>query len=162
VGQAAGGATAISSGLNLHQTPHRPLQAGHSSWTGWRRRWPHTCAGIGRRPAPTHTRPHAAQARRDRRSRCRKRRRGPTHARHRNVVDRRRRRQRSRMRSTREGACPIRAGGRGGQLDRPVDKLHIRPTKLPTAKNGALFRFFSRLRFCGAPKNGASILPNAV
>jgi len=34
----------------------------------------HTCAGIGRRPAPTHTRPYAARARRDRRSGGRKRR----------------------------------------------------------------------------------------
>jgi len=30
------------------------------------------------------------------------------------------------------------------------------------AKNGALLRLFSRFSFCGAPKNGASILPNAV
>jgi hypothetical protein len=37
-GQAAGGATAISSDVNLHQTPHRPPQAGHPSWTGWRMR----------------------------------------------------------------------------------------------------------------------------
>jgi hypothetical protein len=32
----------------------------------------------------------------------------------------------------------------------------------PTAKNGVLSRLFSRLRLCGAPKNGVSILPNAV
>jgi len=38
VGQAAGGATAIFSDINLHQTPHRPPLAGHPSWTGWRRR----------------------------------------------------------------------------------------------------------------------------
>ena len=36
------------------------------------------------------------------------------------------------------------------------------PTKPPTAKNGVLFRLFSRFRFRGAPKNGASISPNAV
>jgi hypothetical protein len=31
-----------------------------------------------------------------------------------------------------------------------------------TAKNGALLPPFSRFRFCGAPKNGALIFPNAV
>jgi hypothetical protein len=31
-----------------------------------------------------------------------------------------------------------------------------------TAKNGVFFSRFSRLRFREAPKNGASILPNAV
>ncbi len=35
------------------------------------------------------------------------------------------------------------------------------PTKLPTAKNGVLFRLFSRLRLRGAPKNDVSILPNS-
>ena len=32
----------------------------------------------------------------------------------------------------------------------------------PTAKNGVPFRLFSCFRFFEAPKNGASILPNAV
>jgi hypothetical protein len=35
------------------------------------------------------------------------------------------------------------------------------PTKPPTAKNGALLRLFSRLRFRETPKNDVSILPNA-
>jgi hypothetical protein len=30
-----------------------------------------------------------------------------------------------------------------------------------TAKNGVFFSLFSRFRFFGAPKNGASILPNS-
>jgi hypothetical protein len=42
---------------------------------------------------------------------------------------------------------------------RPADN----PTpQSPTAKNGALLRLFSCFRFCGVPKNGTSILPNAV
>jgi hypothetical protein len=33
---------------------------------------------------------------------------------------------------------------------------------LGTAKNGVLFSLFSLFSFFGAPKNGVSILPNAV
>jgi hypothetical protein len=41
----------------------------------------------------------------------------------------------------REGAGPVREGGRGGQLDSPADKPDAKP---PTAKNGVLSpHFFS-------------------
>ena len=52
------------------------------------------------------------------------------------------------------GGWSRRGGGR--QLDRSVDK----PQSL-TAKNGVLFRLFFFFCFYVAPKNGASILPNA-
>jgi hypothetical protein len=54
------------------------------------------------------------------------------------------------------GGRPRRGGG--GQLDGLVDKPDAKP---PTAKNGVLFRLFSRLRLRETPKNGASVLPNA-
>jgi len=63
----------------------------------------------------------------------------------------------------REGWSSRRQGG-DRQLDKPVDKLHIRPPSpaLGTAKNGVPFRLFSLFSFYGMPKNGASISPNAM
>jgi hypothetical protein len=123
----------------------QPPQAGHPSWTSWRRRQPHTCADIGRRPAPTHTRPYAAQARRDRRSGGRERLGGE------------------------EAVYALRERGLV-QYVREVEVVNwtgllINSTyapQSPTAKNGVPFRLFSLFSFFGAPKNGASILPNAV
>jgi len=63
-------------------------------------------------------------------------------------------------RYAREG-WPSRRRGRVSQPDRPVDKLHLRPTKPPTAKNGVLSRLTPLFSFFGAPKNGVSSLPNA-
>ena len=79
-------------------------------------------------------------------------------ARHRDVAAKRRH-----TPSAREGRPSRRRGG-VSQLDRPVDKLHIRPPSpaLGTAKNGVPFRLFSLFSFFGAPKNGASLPPNAV
>ena len=47
------------------------------------------------------------------------------------------------------------------QLDKLVDKLHIRPTK-PNCEEWRSFPPLPLFRFRETPKNGASILPNAV
>jgi hypothetical protein len=114
--------------LQRYKPASNPTQTPHVSslWTGWWRQLPSICVGIGRRPAPSHARRRlgAVEVVRD--------------SGHRGVAGRR---QRSRMRSTREGAGPVRAGGRGGQLDRPT-LLTTRPHK--TAKRRmAFFSTFS-------------------
>jgi len=104
--------------------------------------------------APTHIR-----------DRCREsceRRRVPTHAGHRRLVAGRRRSQRDGKRHPPERTGSIRKGDGSGQLDRPAPLTNPPPTKPPTAKNGALFRLFSRFSFFGAPKNGVSTSSNAV
>jgi hypothetical protein len=57
--------------------------------------------------------------------------------------------------------APTEAEGSTGQ-DRPTDKPDAAPYKTANCEEWRSFSPFSRFRFFGAPKNGASILPNAV
>jgi hypothetical protein len=61
----------------------------------------------------------------------------------------------------REGACPVRMGGGGGQLDGP-DLLTNQTPNRQLRRMAYFSRLAPFLRFCEAPKNGASSLPNAV
>jgi hypothetical protein len=120
-GQAAGGVVAISSGINLHQTPHRPRMSLLYGQAG---------GGGGRVSAPPQKRwafpPHA------------RRRLGVVEV----VRDAAAKR---RYTPSARGGRPSRRQGGGRQLDRSIDKPTPRPTKLPTAKNGVLSRLSSFL-----------------
>ena len=61
----------------------------------------------------------------------------------------------------RERACPVREGGGSGQLDGSA-LLTNRPHKTANCEERRAFPPFSRFSFRGVPKNGVSILPNAM
>jgi len=70
-------------------------------------------------------------------------------------------RRRGGIRPPPEGACPVRVGGWGGQLDGPALLTNM-PYKTANCEEWRSFPPFSLLRLYEAPKNGVSILLNAV
>jgi len=161
--------------INRCQLQHGPPQAGHPPRTSTRPTHPspplhgQVNRGHCRVPVPAqerwaftpHPRPYAAQAgtiRRDRRSRGSERRRRPADAWHRNVVDRGRRRQRGGIYAPPERTCPIRAGGQGGQLDRPA-LLTNRPHKTAKRRMAFFSAFFLVFAFAERRRTAPRFYP---